>query len=294
MLQSLEPTALASPGTTSRHTGGDTCFAGSSVSSQPISRTLPAVDTAHLPGSFGLPAWEKSLMTSILSAGTFFGALVTGDVADVSAAARLSSLAVSFLPSVAFLSSPPPCHRRLVADVGVGFISAIIILHMSEIAPKKISTQACGALVSGYQFAITIGHSKRLDTAMAGTGSWEALGPVLHSFDWESRGSVEWQDRLNEYAACERVCRGGCGWERRSAIRDPGPAGGCRDGGSGLARQVSRAVGLGLGAVPGKPLNTGSFDMVIQDLACFMISNWHSNTGKYGEYVDQAEIRGNT
>ncbi|KAJ7807542.1 hypothetical protein B0H14DRAFT_2190176, partial [Mycena olivaceomarginata] len=42
---------------------------------------------------------------------------------------------------------------RLVADVGVGFISAIIILHMSEIAPKK----ARGALVSGYQFAITIG-----------------------------------------------------------------------------------------------------------------------------------------
>jgi hypothetical protein len=34
------------------------------------------VDAAHLPPDFSLPAWEKSLMTSILSAGTFFGALV--------------------------------------------------------------------------------------------------------------------------------------------------------------------------------------------------------------------------
>lgn len=31
---------------------------------------------ANLPASFALPAWEKSLMTSILSAGTFFGALI--------------------------------------------------------------------------------------------------------------------------------------------------------------------------------------------------------------------------
>ncbi|KAJ7894211.1 hypothetical protein B0H14DRAFT_3657396 [Mycena olivaceomarginata] len=119
-------------------------------------------------------------MTSILSAGTFFGALVTGDVADVLG-----------------------CHSTIIIgcvlftiDVGVGFISAIIILHMSEIAPKK----ARGALVSGYQFAhyhrysarelCRPGHSKQLDTAMAGTGSWEALGPVLHSFDWESRAVV--------------------------------------------------------------------------------------------------------
>lgn len=42
---------------------------------------------------------------------------------------------------------------RLIAGAGVGFISAIIILYMSEIAPKKVR----GALVSGYQFCITIG-----------------------------------------------------------------------------------------------------------------------------------------
>jgi len=41
----------------------------------------------------------------------------------------------------------------VIAGIGIGFVSAIIILYMSEIAPKKVR----GAVVSGYQFAITIG-----------------------------------------------------------------------------------------------------------------------------------------
>jgi sugar porter (SP) family MFS transporter len=42
---------------------------------------------------------------------------------------------------------------RLIAGFGVGFISAIVILYMSEIAPKKVR----GAIVAGYQFCITVG-----------------------------------------------------------------------------------------------------------------------------------------
>lgn len=42
---------------------------------------------------------------------------------------------------------------RLVSGFGVGFVSAIIILYMSEVAPRKVR----GAIVSGYQFCITIG-----------------------------------------------------------------------------------------------------------------------------------------
>lgn len=42
---------------------------------------------------------------------------------------------------------------RLVAGFGVGFVSAINILYMSEVAPRKVR----GAIVSSYQFAITIG-----------------------------------------------------------------------------------------------------------------------------------------
>jgi MFS family permease len=42
---------------------------------------------------------------------------------------------------------------RLIAGMGVGFVSAIIILYMSEVAPKAVR----GAIVSGYQFFITVG-----------------------------------------------------------------------------------------------------------------------------------------
>jgi len=42
---------------------------------------------------------------------------------------------------------------RLIAGFGVGFVSATIIMYMSEIAPRKFR----GAIVSGYQFCITIG-----------------------------------------------------------------------------------------------------------------------------------------
>jgi len=41
----------------------------------------------------------------------------------------------------------------LIAGIGVGFESAIVILYMSEICPKKVR----GALVAGYQFCITLG-----------------------------------------------------------------------------------------------------------------------------------------
>ncbi len=42
---------------------------------------------------------------------------------------------------------------RVVAGLGVGGVSAILILYMSEIAPRKVR----GAIVSGYQFCITVG-----------------------------------------------------------------------------------------------------------------------------------------
>ncbi|KAJ7028666.1 general substrate transporter [Mycena alexandri] len=103
------------------------------------------IDAAHLPTDFTLPAWEKSLMTSILSAGTFFAsALVAGDVADM----------IGRRPTIIAGCVVFAAHSlTVVAGAGVGFISAIIILYMSEIAPKKVR----GALVSGYQFAITLG-----------------------------------------------------------------------------------------------------------------------------------------
>ena len=107
---------------------------------------------------FNLPASDKSLITSILSLGTFLGAIIAGDVADfvgrritiiigcgifcVGVALQVASSAIGLLVA-----------GRCIAGLGVGFVSAIIILYMSEIAPKKVR----GAIVSGYQFCITIG-----------------------------------------------------------------------------------------------------------------------------------------
>ena len=108
---------------------------------------------------FGLPASTKSLMTSILSCGTFFGALVAGDVADM--IGRRPSIIIGCVVfcfgCILEIASTNQVilfvMGRLVSGFGVGFISATIILYMAEIAPKKVR----GALVSSYQFCITLG-----------------------------------------------------------------------------------------------------------------------------------------
>jgi MFS family permease len=75
---------------------------------------------------------------SILSAGTFFGALFAGSLADwigrrstIIAGCGVFSLGVVL--QVALLVT-----GRLIAGIGVGFVSAIIILYMSEVAPKGV------------------------------------------------------------------------------------------------------------------------------------------------------------
>lgn len=43
---------------------------------------IPSDPTKAQTDAFNIPAWRQSLIVSILSAGTFFGALVAGDLAD--------------------------------------------------------------------------------------------------------------------------------------------------------------------------------------------------------------------
>ncbi|KAL8912885.1 MAG: hypothetical protein Q9171_002179 [Xanthocarpia ochracea] len=108
--------------------------------------------------TYALESWRDSLITSILSAGTFFGAIIAGDLADF-IGRRLTIIVgcVVFLIGVILQTASTGLGLlvagRLIAGFGVGFVSAIIILYMSECSPKKIR----GAIVSGYQFAITIG-----------------------------------------------------------------------------------------------------------------------------------------
>ncbi|KAK3683118.1 hypothetical protein LTR37_020556 [Vermiconidia calcicola] len=107
---------------------------------------------------FSYFTWEKSLIVSILSAGTFFGALISGALADwfgrrTTIVAGCVVFMVGVIIQVAATVIPALVVGRLIAGFGVGFVSAINILYMSEVAPRKVR----GAIVSCYQFAITIG-----------------------------------------------------------------------------------------------------------------------------------------
>ncbi|KAF9423328.1 hypothetical protein BGZ76_003667 [Entomortierella beljakovae] len=110
------------------------------------------------PDAKELVSSQQSLIVSILSAGTFVGALVAGDLADFFGRRFTIVLGCAiFIVGVALQTASAGLALlvvgRAVAGLGVGFVSAIIILYMSEIAPKKVR----GAIVSGYQFCITIG-----------------------------------------------------------------------------------------------------------------------------------------
>lgn len=110
------------------------------------------------PDSFVISASNKSLITSILSAGTFFGALIAGDLADwFGRRTTIISGCGIFMVGVALQTASTTVALlvvgRLIAGFGVGFVSAILILYMSEISPRKVR----GAIVSGYQFCVTIG-----------------------------------------------------------------------------------------------------------------------------------------
>ena len=122
-----------------------------------LHRPVPPGGAASDP-SFALPAWEKSLITSILSAGTFFGAIIGGDIADFigrrsTIIAGCTIFSIGVIMQIASTALALMVVGRLVAGVGIGFVTAVIILYMSEIAPRKVR----GAIVSGYQFFITIG-----------------------------------------------------------------------------------------------------------------------------------------
>lgn len=107
---------------------------------------------------YGIQTWQKSLIVSILSLGTFLGALVSGGIAE--AIGRRFTIMISCLifsvgvaVQVAAVNVGALVAGRVVAGLGVGGVSAIVILYVSEIAPKKVR----GTLVSVYQWAVTIG-----------------------------------------------------------------------------------------------------------------------------------------
>lgn len=109
-------------------------------------------------GSPLLSASDTSLIVSILSVGTFFGALMSGEVADLIGRkyGLISSCLVftaGVILQVAATAIPLFTAGRAIAGLGVGLLSAQVPLYQSETAPKWIR----GAIVGAYQLAITIG-----------------------------------------------------------------------------------------------------------------------------------------
>lgn len=104
-------------------------------------------------------AAQRSLIVSILSVGTFFGALSAPLFSD--RFGRRWTLIVSvliifnvgvILQTIA-VGIPLLVAGRCIAGLGVGFISAVIPLYQAETVPKWIR----GAIISCYQLSITIG-----------------------------------------------------------------------------------------------------------------------------------------
>ncbi|KAK5995368.1 Major facilitator-type transporter ecdD [Cladobotryum mycophilum] len=134
---------------------------------------------------------HTSLIVSILSCGTFFGAIIAGDVADMIGrkwTVILGCCIYALGVVIQMITSPthalgPIVAGRLIAGLGVGFESAVVILYMSEICPRKVR----GALVAGYQFCITIGLLLA-SCIVYGTRNIENTGayriPIAIQFPW--------------------------------------------------------------------------------------------------------------
>ncbi|EFP88944.2 uncharacterized protein PGTG_15147 [Puccinia graminis f. sp. tritici CRL 75-36-700-3] len=109
-------------------------------------------------GSYILTTANDSLVTSILSAGTFTGALLAYPFGDrlgrrwgVIVACLIFCIGVAL--QTASTDIPVFAVGRVFAGLGVGMTSCLVPMYQSECAPKWIR----GAVVACYQWAITIG-----------------------------------------------------------------------------------------------------------------------------------------
>lgn len=121
-------------------------------------KTLFSTGYRDSQGNLDVSPSQSAAIVSILSAGTFFGALASPFLGDyigrrwaLIASSWVFNLGVVFQTAATAL--PLFLAGRFFAGFGVGLISALIPLYQSETAPKWIR----GAIVGAYQFAITIG-----------------------------------------------------------------------------------------------------------------------------------------
>jgi len=110
------------------------------------------------PNGYFITTSQQSLVVSILSAGTFFGALLgapMGDFVGRKWGIECACLVFAFGVALQMGSKALPLFvvGRVFAGLGVGLVSCLIPMYQSECSPKWIR----GAIVACYQWAITIG-----------------------------------------------------------------------------------------------------------------------------------------
>jgi len=141
--------------------------------------------------SDGMPAItssQSSMIVSILSAGTFFGALTAAPCGDFfgrryGLMVTMVVFCVGVILQTIATDIPVFVAGRFFAGYGVGMVSALIPLYQSETAPKWIR----GTVVGAYQWAITIGLliAAIVDNATKDrddTGSYRI--PIAVQFAW--------------------------------------------------------------------------------------------------------------
>ena len=138
----------------------------------------PVPVSSTFPDGYGISSSQRSLIVSILSAGTFFGpfyhstyysavhliafvflgALSAAPIADIIGrkwglvfACLVFSIGVVLQTAATAL--PPFIVGRAWAGLGVGMVSTLVPMYQSECSPKWIR----GAIVGLYQWGVTIG-----------------------------------------------------------------------------------------------------------------------------------------
>jgi len=101
---------------------------------------------------------QSSVIVAILSAGTFFGALLAAPIGDklgrrISLIIAVGIFSFGVLLQTVAMAITLLVLGRFFAGLGVGVISVLVPLYQSEMAPKWIR----GTLVCAYQLAITTG-----------------------------------------------------------------------------------------------------------------------------------------
>ncbi len=124
---------------------------------------------------FALDTKLQELTISVVLIGCILGSSVAGSIAD-RGGRRITLLisgvifAVGTVVSAIALSEDVLLAGRLIVGVAIGFCSVVAPLYISEVAPADVR----GAMVSLYQFAITIGilAAYLVDLALAPAEAW--------------------------------------------------------------------------------------------------------------------------